>query len=135
MAFKSLAPLLKKDLQDFKAAKPKIVAEIANSSKNFFTAGFRKQGFHDATVKPWRPRKKKDSGRAILVKSGRLSRSIRVVSRSSSRAILASNLPYSAVHNEGLGKMPQRKFMGNSKELNRKMRRLVAKRVGKALRK
>jgi phage gpG-like protein len=77
---------------------PKIVG---NEAVNFSKESFRKQGFTDGSFKKWQSRKNnKDKGRAILVKSGDLRRSIKKRVRSK-RVTISSNLPYSPVHNYG----------------------------------
>jgi phage gpG-like protein len=63
---------------------------------------FRKQAF-DGT--PWQLRKDKDTSRNLLVQSGRLRRSIRLVDASFKRIVVASDLNYAKIHNEG-GKIP-----------------------------
>lgn len=88
-----------------------IIAEITNmvtimgtEAKNHFTMSFRNQGFTDASLQRWKERKrnKKGIGRAILVKSGDLRRSIRIVSKNHTHVIIGSDLPYARVHNDGL---------------------------------
>lgn len=80
-------------------------------------------------------------GRAILVKSGLLRRSIIVRNQGLFRAVISSNLPYAAVHNDGLrsgrGKgfiMPKRQFIGNSSALNRKIITKFQSRIDKIFR-
>ena len=113
---------------------------LGNKAKNFFVANFRKQGFDDKGVEKWQPRKfnglarqKKDSGRAILVKTGNLRRSIRVKSASMSKIVISSDLDYAAVHNDGTNKMPQRKFIGDSENLRKELTKTITKEIKKAL--
>lgn len=113
---------------------------LGNKAKNFFVENFRKQGFDDNGVEKWQPRKfsglarqKKDSGRAILVKTGNLRRSIRVKSASMNKIIIGSDLDYSAVHNYGTNKMPQRKFIGDSENLRKELTKTITKEIKKAL--
>ena len=115
---------------------------IGNEVVNFSKESFRRQGWQDAGFKRWKPRKsksRKDRGRAILVKSGDLRRSIRK-SVQRKKVIISSNLPYAAVHNYGLRagrgkgfKMPQRKFLGSSKALNLRIKRTIKREVNKIL--
>lgn len=111
---------------------PKAAATIA---VNFFQDSFTKQGFDDNGVNPWenvqrriegtkayKYPKKKDKGRrtrAILVKTGRLRRSIRTKEANFARISIVSDLPYARVHNEGIGRMAKRQFMGRSRTLER----------------
>lgn len=113
---------------------------------NHFTKNFRKQGFDDDGVKPWKPRKrdrKRDSGKAILVQSGALRKSL-IRRRAGKFAVfIMSPLKYANVHNSemssqrraGRGKgftMPQRQFVGDSKKLNRIILRKLDNRINKA---
>jgi phage gpG-like protein len=128
------------------------VVEIGNTAKNFFVENFRKQGFDDKTVEKWEARKKKtyrtksgkvvdDTTRAILVKTGDLRRSIiRVPNRSALNVKIQTDLPYAKVHNEGLMgkafgkhpfKMPKRQFIGDSYNLNEKVKAVIVKRLDK----
>jgi len=129
------------------------IVEAGNTAKNFFVESFRKQGWDDRSVTRWQPRKRTtyrtkkgkivdDTTRAILVKSGDLRRSI--IRHNANRAAMSiritSDLPYSKIHNEGGDgkawgkyrfKMPQRKFMGESFNLNEKVKQVIIKRLNK----
>lgn len=138
---------------------------ISTTAVNWFTQSFRKQGFTDAGLKRWqkRSRRNRDTGRAILVKTGDLKRSIRKKRVTFRRMSIQSSLPYAEIHNEGgtvkgtfkvkehtrkiRGKqrtikahnrtvnfeMPKRQFMGESEKLNRKTIKLIYKTIDKAL--
>lgn len=118
------------------------IVDAGVTAKNFFVESFRKQGWDDKTVQKWQPRKHADKrgGRAILVKSGDLRRSI--IRDPANRAALSikihSDLPYAKIHNEGLigkafgkrtFKMPKRQFMGDSYNLNEKVKKVIVKRL------
>ena len=111
------------------------MVEIGNTAKVFFVDSFRKQGFDDKSVEAWKPRKQADkrAGRAILVKSGDLRRSI--IRNPENRAALSvkisTDLPYARRHNDGLSKMPKRQFMGDSYNLNEKIKKVIIKRLDK----
>jgi phage gpG-like protein len=173
------------------------IVEAGNTAKNFFVESFRKQGWDDRSVTKWEKRKKVErkgrgskktaaelgtvrsvkAGRAILVKSGDLRRSI--IRHNANRAAMSikitSDLPYSKIHNEGgvinksatggkilsfdkkgrfaksrtekqrgrvsyqqkvnIGaytiKIPPRKFMGESFNLNNKVKQVIIKRLNK----
>lgn len=102
---------------------------IGNEAKNFFVDNFKKQGFDNKGVSAWTPRKKGDkrAGRAILVKSGDLRRSIRTskISNSALEVTIATDLKYAAVHNEGIGRMPKRQFIGDSENLKEKVKKVL----------
>ncbi len=135
------------------------VVEVGNTAKNFFVENFRKQGFDDKTVEKWEARKKKErkgrgskksaaelgtvrsvkAGRAILVKTGDLRRSIiRVPNRAALNVKIQTDLIYAKVHNDGLRagrgkgfKMPKRQFIGDSYNLNEKVKAVIVKRLDK----
>jgi phage gpG-like protein len=119
---------------------------IGETAKNFFQDNFKKQGFDDNGVKRWQARKgqvsfnglarvskKSESGRAILVKTGDLRNSIRVKSASMRKIVIATDLDYSKIHNDGSNKMPQRQFIGESANLNKKIVELISTNIKNAL--
>ncbi len=77
----------------------------AQEAVNFFQDSFNQQGFSGTVQEAWPKRKtdktKRDSGRAILVKSGRTKRSIRKFKADWSGVIVGTDVPYAAIHNEG----------------------------------
>lgn len=82
---------------------------------NFSKDRFRSQSWVDNIREPWKKRKaeswgrKPRKGRAILVDSGRLRRSIRVISTSPDRVVIGTDVPYAEAHNEGFtGKITQK---------------------------
>jgi phage gpG-like protein len=99
------------------------MVEIGNSAKSFFVENFRKQGFDDKNVEKWPKRKKTErkgrgskksaeaagtvrsvkAGRAILVKTGDLRRSIirNPANRAALSVKISTDLPYAKVHNNG----------------------------------
>lgn len=126
---------LDETLKLFFKKKKSMPKKIGNIAKNHFIQSFRDGGFKDKSLRKWRRRKqpdKKGKGRAILIKSGKLRRSIRV-KRATSRGILitagGAGIDYAAVHNRGMGKMPKRQFMGKSIILNKKVRKRIRREV------
>jgi phage gpG-like protein len=117
---------------------------IGNEAKNHFVQSFRDGGFTDKSLKKWEPRKnqnKKSAGRGILVKSGDLRRSIirRPVNKQALSVKITTDLIYAAVHNDGLMagrgrgfKMPKRQFIGNSYQLNEKVKKIIVQQTDKA---
>jgi hypothetical protein len=119
--------------QQFKQDAPKVIAE---NSKNHFLEGFKKGGGQtDDSKGGWAPRlpnAKRNTGRAILVDTGALRRSIGVIKATFKEIVIASTgIPYAKRHNEGLKKMPQREFIGDSKEMNEENKNLLVKLLGK----
>ena len=136
---------------------------IGNEAKNFFVNSWRLQGFEDKTVEKWKKRKKTErkgrgkyaksedgkrdkgsvrsvrSGRAILVQSGDLRRSIirKPVNKSNLSVKISTDLPYAKVHNEGGGFVSSRsgkgtinaKVRGNARFENGKFTRGRAKKI------
>lgn len=83
-----------------------IPSRAATVAVNFTKARFRAQNWLDQTAEPWEKRKRKKretraDKRNVLVKSGRLLRSIRKLSANSDRAIIGTDVPYAQVHNDG----------------------------------
>jgi phage gpG-like protein len=121
---------LKRKIDLLNRIKTQLPNELAKESVKFFRANFGKQGFLDQSVQKWKKRKD-NKKHLILVKSGALRESIEIESADWRRIRIVSDLPYSAIHNEGRkglawGKhpfqMPKRKFMGRSYELHKKLR-------------
>lgn len=68
----------------------------------FFKNRFRTQDWIDNTSQPWKDRKRQSSTRrGILVNSGRLKRSIRVIRTSNDSVLIGTDVPYAQIHNEG----------------------------------
>ena len=80
---------------------PRVVSVLA---QEHFRRNFRKQGAHTGNggaLEKWAPRKDgSDRGRAILVKTGRLRRSLRT-KPTGSTARVVNDAPYAAIHNRG----------------------------------
>ena len=110
---------------------------LANQAQNFFAGAWRKQGFDDGGLVPWRvPQRRilgtpaydypltRDLGRrtrATLVKSGRLRRAVQNCIREVrfDHIRLVVEVPYAVYHNKGTDRLPQREFMGDSRTLRR----------------
>lgn len=85
------------------------------------------QGFvDDYAPKRWAPRKDgSDPGRPILVKTGAMLRSIKILGLMPNKVMVGSSVPYSGIHNRPVGEMkqystgnyPGRKFLGHAKIL------------------
>ena len=132
----------------------KILKSISNvmkdgsiEAKNHFMKSFTDGGFTDQQLVKWQPRKKetaKTKGKGVLIASGALRRSIRVSQLSAlsftvvSDLGLPTNKDYAPVHNFGLragrGKgfiMPQRRFMGDSQVLQKKIYDNLVRQINK----
>ena len=99
---------------------PKIIGERA---RRFFELSFRKQGFTDTAFSKWKRRKretKRSIGKNILSNTGMLKNSIRRTKTTKKQIRISSvGIPYANIHNQGIGKMPKRQFIGNSKTLEK----------------
>ena len=128
---KTLSQKIRKAQRRFVIEAPKLVRSMTNDAATFFKADvFRDEG---ADVNPggrWKPRKKKRTGR-LMVKTGRLRRSI-VANARGKVGIITSNVPYAKYHQDGTGSLPQRKFMGESRKLNRKFDAKIRRALRKA---
>lgn len=76
---------------------------LVNEAVNWTKENFRRQGFPGSSFQSWPARKNngKATGRGILIKSGRLSRSPRMISTGPLRATFGTDVPYAAAHNNG----------------------------------
>lgn len=93
-------------LQNVTKLKGDLPVVLANQAQRFFVKSFEKQGFEGASgsLMKWKARKnRKDDGRKILVKSGRLRRAVANSIREASwaRVRLVVDLPYASIHNDG----------------------------------
>lgn len=122
-------------LDNISKMKKELPVVLANQAQNFFLSSFRKQGWEDNAVEPWKvPNrripgtkeykypKKKGLGRrtqATLIKTGRLRREVNTSIRSKTfeKVHLVVDTPYAARHNEGQDGMPKRQYMGQSRVL------------------
>jgi hypothetical protein len=130
---------------------------IANDALHHFLDSFRNEGFTDKTLEKWKPRKrltardrrrverltkkgrsvtsgKTDqgaSGRALLVLSGALRRSIKVHNATWTLIRIGTmGISYSGYHNRGEdGFKPIRQYVGESEVLNEKIRKRIRQRV------
>jgi phage virion morphogenesis protein len=112
---------------------------VANEVKNFSLESFERQGWISTTREKWKDRKfepRSKTGRAILVQTGALRRSIRILRSTMNEVVLragGSEAPYAFLHNYGgytriAGKrvrMPKRQFIGDSPFLRRKLVRAI----------
>ncbi len=93
-------------MREFNAFKSRITTIVGTEAVNFFAYSFTRQGFiNESGVEKWKPRKrmaKRNRGRGILIDTGRLKRSIRIVSKSINMVTVGTDVPYAKAHNEGI---------------------------------
>jgi len=97
---------LREQYNQYKTFMKGLPRQIGNEHVNFAKQSFRRGGFiQDSRVDKWKERKtnknRRSSTRAILVKTGRLRRSIRITQIGSTFVRVGSDVPYAAIHNEG----------------------------------
>ena len=129
-----------------------------NEAVNFTLDNFKRQGFLGNTFEPWKTRKvgwvkDKRKGRAVLVDTGRLRRSIRITKLNQDSVTIGSDVKYARAHNEGASigviqsvrgftrkngqsvkahtrrinvRIPKRQFIGNSPYLNARIKRVIS---------
>jgi len=116
-----------------KQFKKDIPTKLNAQALKFFRDSFSKSGWTDDSYSPWQKRKR-NYPHKILLKSGSLKRSIHNTVKTFEKIVIISDLPYSAIHNEGLMgrafgkypfKMPKRQFMGDSTKLRKEQQQLV----------
>ena len=124
-----------------------IPVKAGRAAKDHFQENFKKSGFVNNGLHPWTRSKRigtaKDSaGSYGTLLSGRnhLYSSINYKPERGKVTII-NEVPYARVHNEGLRagrgkgfKMPKRQFIGESKELNDKVKEIIETEIGKILR-
>lgn len=93
-----------KVLKNFTKAKTAMPMILGNLAKNHFVEGFRTGGGQtDASKNGWKERKT-DEGRAVLVKSGKLRRDIRVKIATPTKIVVGTSSmteDYAEAHNKG----------------------------------
>lgn len=129
---------------------------------NFSKERFRRKNWVDRTRKPWEKRKRKARG-SLMVATGRLKKSIRVLQVGRDFAIIGTDVPYAQAHNDGVTikktvtvrthrrrtkrgesivkshprkmnlTLPPRQFIGSSAILGRRIERLIERDIKKAL--
>lgn len=126
-----------------------IPTRLANLARNFFAASWRKQGWDDGGVTPWKEverrikgtkawlyPKKKGLGRrtrAINVKSGDLRKAVQDSVKESTfkRIRFLVDVPYAGYVNDGTDHMPARPFMKDSKTLTDRLEKKIETTIDK----
>lgn len=101
-------PDFKRTLAELKAVTGRSLPQkIGVQATVFFKQRFREGNWVDDATHPWKKRKtvawgkRERKGRGLLIDSGRLRRSIRVVRNTGSRIVVGTDVPYAKAHNEG----------------------------------
>lgn len=77
-----------------------LLNEAAIRAVRFSKERFRQKNWVDTTPQPWAPRKRKNKG-TLMVATGRLKRSIRVINKTATSVTIGTDVPYARIHNEG----------------------------------
>lgn len=123
-----------------------IPVKAGRAAKDHFQENFKKSGFVNNGLHPWTRSKRigtaKDSaGSYGTLLSGRnhLYSSINYKPERG-KVTISNEVPYARVHNEGLRagrgrgfKMPKRQFIGESRELTKKVEEIIETEIGKIL--
>ena len=129
---------------------------------NFSKERFVRKNWVDTSPQAWPQRKRKDRG-SLMIRSGRLKRSIRKLMVTMDFILIGTDVPYAQIHNEGGSikktvpvrqherkssrgrakvkahsrnvnlKMPKRQFIGNSAILRRRIERLIERDIKGAI--
>jgi phage gpG-like protein len=130
---------------------------------NFSKERFVQKNWVDKSRTKWKSRQRKDRG-SLMVRSGRLKRSIRKLKATRNSVIIGTDVPYAQAHNEGATikktvnvkqhtrkrkgretetvkahrrkmnlKLPERRFIGQSALLGRRIERLLQKEINDIL--
>lgn len=91
---------LEKDLSNLDVWVRHLDTQIGNVYLNFFLDSFKREGFIDKKLEKWVKRKVSDTGRNLLVSSGRLRRSLKMQVKGK-YVIFSTNVPYAEIHNKG----------------------------------
>jgi phage gpG-like protein len=89
---------------NIRSAVLRLPALAGNEVVNFALDNFKQQGFLGNSFQRWPQRKvvgKKNKGKAILIQTGRLKRSIRIIRMDANTVVIGSDVPYAKVHNDG----------------------------------
>jgi phage gpG-like protein len=134
-----------------------LVTIMGTEALNHFTKSFKDQGFTDTSFAGWPKRKNKIDnykkgrvrdasggtrslrmGRAILVKTGDLRKSLQKRNLGRYSVVIKSDKIYANVHNEGLRSgrgggftMKKRQFVGYSEVLNRRLQQRINMRLNR----
>lgn len=78
----------------------RMTAEFGIDAVNFTKERFRRKDWHNQVHEPWKPRKRADRG-SLMVRTGRLKRSIRKLVQGDAYVVIGTDVPYARIHNEG----------------------------------
>jgi phage gpG-like protein len=102
-------PAFTQSSADWRRFKTNLYTYAGNTAVNFFQDSFRRKGFIDKGYIRWRdrqaPKRKAKARGTLLLVSGRLKNSIRMVETRENGILIATDVPYAGVHNDGSNKV------------------------------
>lgn len=143
--FKGLLQSQRKELkQAFARTLP---VKIGTAAQNFACDNFRRQGFLDGSLQAWTPSKRRSDPKNPDRAYGTLLSRRRALYMSIKHrvqpgvAIVYSNVPYAAAHNEGTSnagrghrtRLPKRQFLGASKTFAAQAMQIIDKEISRIL--
>lgn len=78
-----------------------LTTETGAIAVNFSKQRFRDKNWVNRGRESWEQRKRKERKGSLMVKSGRLKRSVRKISQGSYYVLIGTDVPYAQIHNEG----------------------------------
>lgn len=114
--------------RQLKAKYPEILEKMANEAVNHAkVTNFDREAFVDDQTDKWPARKSRrdNAGRRLLVKTGKLRQSIRILSRASNKIQIGTLVHYGKYHNFGTKRLPKRQFLGDSRVVDRKNNKIL----------
>lgn len=106
-----------------------LLKDIEKVSFRFYKHNFKQRQFWDKQKDKWSKRKK-NYNHPPLENTGHLYNSFKS-SISNNEITISNTADYAIFHNEGTGKIPQRQFLGESKELNNRIEKMIEKYLDK----
>ena len=94
----------------------------------FYLDSYSKQGTTKRTFQPWRKRKDKTNKKPILVDTRTMKKSFNLTTNNDSFKI-ENTADYAIYHNEGVGNLPKREILYESKVLNAEIEKELVKEV------
>lgn len=113
-----------------------LTRRMGKMSSEHVQNNFNKEGFLDRNIERW-PKKKRPNGKKILVDTGKMKRTTRMMFRTRNFVKLSTPVPYAGIHNRKVGQKkeyegkiyPGRKFMGQSKVLSEATKKMIVTRL------
>lgn len=130
---------MKRKLVEMKRFERIVPKQVGNMALNHFLESFDNESFSDGRLNsdPWKQRSSKTKAdrrtgrrRGLLIQSGSLKGSLKVAMATMRKIAVGSyGIKYASFHNNGTTRLPKRQFIGESKMLNRKIRKLIRKKL------